>query len=189
MDILLPDEILNTAHSAITGSSKVTMKDGIVLEKGAILTPRRVDNNIEFYKKLYEIWSVYPDLYLKEILPSTSKFKLKFFQILFLRACLRHGRILTVAPRAAGKSFICILALMLICIFRPGSKCFSCAPGKAQSAKIASQKIHQLWEIFPLLKKEIVGEGNFGADYCLLTFRNGSQLTVMTPINSTRGLN
>lgn len=186
-EILLPEQIRNIIHYSIGKASKVVMRNGIILEKGAVLTPRRIDQNFEIYKKYYEVWSVYPDFYLKQILPTSSKFKLKFFQILFLRACMRHGRILTIAPRAAGKSFICILALMLICIFRPGSRCFSCAPGKAQSAKIASQKIHQLWDIFPLLKSEIVGEGNFGSDYCLLTFRNGSQLTVMTPINSTRG--
>lgn len=84
---------------------------------------------------------------------------------MFLRACVRYGRVLTIAPRAAGKSFICILALYLICIFRPGSHVFICSPGKAQGAKIANQKIHQLWEIFPLLKNEIKGEGNFGNDY------------------------
>jgi hypothetical protein len=43
---------------------------------------------------------------------------------MFLRACLRYGRVLTIAPRAAGKSFICILALYLICIFRPGTHVF-----------------------------------------------------------------
>jgi hypothetical protein len=32
-----------------------------------------------------------------------------------------------------------------------------------------------------------VGEGNFGNDYVKLTFRNGSLLDVMTPLNSTRG--
>lgn len=186
-EILLPQQIRDVIHYSIGKASKVVMRNGIILEKGAVLTPRRIDQNFDLYAKYYAIWSVYPDLYLKLILPTNSKFKLKFFQILFLRACMRHGRILTIAPRAAGKSFICILALMLICIFRPGSRCFSCAPGKAQSAKIANQKIHQLWEIFPLLKNEVLGEGNFGSDYCLLSYRNGSQLTIMTPISSTRG--
>jgi hypothetical protein len=39
----------------------------------------------------------------------------------------------------------------------------------------------------PLLKEEIIGEGNFGADYAKLSFRNGSLLDIMTPLNSTRG--
>ena len=34
-----------------------------------------------------------------------------------------------------------------------------------ESAKIAKEKIFELWELFPLLKREIVGEGNFGGDY------------------------
>ena len=72
-------------------------------------------------------------------------------------------------------------------MFRPGSHVFQCAPGKAQGAKIANQKIHQLWDYFPLLKEEILGEGNFGADYVRLTFRNGSLMDIMSPINSTRG--
>ena len=71
-----------------------------------------------------ELFICYPDLYLDLIKPPESRFKLKFFQVMFLRACLRYGRVLTIAPRAAGKSFICILALYLICIFRPGTHVF-----------------------------------------------------------------
>ena len=162
-------------------------KDGIELEKGAIITSRRIDMNKALYQKFCEHWSVYPDCFIDLITPSDSKFELKFFQRLFLRACLRYGRVLTIAPRAAGKSFICILALYLICIFRPKSHVFQCAPGKSQGAKIANQKIHQLWDLLPLLKNEIIGEGNFGTDYVKLTFKNGSALDIMSPLNSTRG--
>jgi len=79
----------------------------------------------------------YPDKFVDLLIPVESKFRLKFFQRMFLRACIRYGRVLTIAPRAAGKSFICILALLLICIFRPKCTAFICSPGKAQSAKIA----------------------------------------------------
>lgn len=187
MAILLPDQILNTMHYVVGKASKTFFRDGVPLEKGAIITERRIDKNFDLYCKYHQLWSVYPDLYIKLITPTDSKFRLKFFQIIFLRVCLRHGRILTIAPRAAGKSFICILALYLICIFRPGSHVFQCAPGKAQGAKIANQKIHLLWELLPLLKDEIVGDGNFGPDYVKLTFRNGSIMDIMSPINSTRG--
>ena len=56
-----------------------------------------------------------------------------------------------------------------------------------EGAKISNQKIHQLWDIFLLLKDEIIGGGNFGNDYVRLTFKNGSLFDVMTPLNSTRG--
>lgn len=185
--ILLPEQILDTMHYVVGKASREFLRDGIPLEKGAIITERRIERNFELYKRYCALWSVYPDLYIKLITPTDSKFRLKFFQIIFLRVCLRHGRILTIAPRAAGKSFICLLALYLICMFRPGSHVFQCAPGKAQGAKIANQKIHQLWDLLPLLKCEIVGEGNFGPDYVKLSFRNGSMMDIMSPINSTRG--
>ena len=187
LNLPLPALIRDTIHHVIGKVSSDFFKDGIALEKGAVISEKRIERNFELYSKYCELWSVYPDLYIDLITPSDSKFKLKFFQILFLRACLRYGRVLTIAPRAAGKSFICILALYLICIFRPGSHVFNCAPGKAQGAKIAAAKIKQLWDLLPLLKREIVGEGNFGADYVKLLFRNGSVLDIMSPLNSTRG--
>ena len=58
-----------------------------------------------------------------------------------------------------------------------------------EGAKIANQKVHQLWDFFPLLKDEIIGSGNFGNDYIRLSFKNGSLFDVMTPLNSTRGRN
>ena len=39
----------------------------------------------------------------------------------------------------------------------------------------------------PLLKEEIIGDGNFGPDYVKLSFRNGSIMDIMSPLNSTRG--
>ena len=132
LKLILPSIILSTLHKVIGKSGSVFKRDGVVLEKGAVITGNRIEKKRELYEKICAMWSVYPDLYLKMITPVTSKFKLKFFQIIFLRACLRHGRILTIAPRAAGKSFICILALFLICIFRPGSHVFQCAKLKVR---------------------------------------------------------
>lgn len=186
MSILLP-QTMKAMSQRILSKGETFYREGIVLEKGAVITEKRIQRHLQLYQQYMELFISYPDLYLDLIKPIHSKFKLKFFQVMFLRACLRYGRVLTIAPRAAGKSFICILALYLICIFRPGSHVFQCAPGKAQGAKIANQKIHQLWDIFPLLKNEIIGGGNFGNDYIRLTFKNGSLFDVMTPLNSTRG--
>ena len=38
-----------------------------------------------------------------------------------------------------------------------------------------------------MLKEEILGDGNFGNDYVKLSFRNGSILDVISPLNSARG--
>ena len=74
-----------------------------------------------------------------------------------------------------------------MCVFRPRIKVFICAPGKEQSAKIAREKIFEIFDLFPLLKRELVGEGNFGSDYVKLTFRNGSIFDVVSALNSQRG--
>lgn len=41
--------------------------------------------------------------------------------------------------------------------------------------------------MFPILKKEILGDGNFGGDYVRLSFRNGSVFDVVSALNSQRG--
>lgn len=185
MSIIMPNELKELAEVYSNAQEKYCV-NGVEIEKGAIITKRRIERNFDTYKDYMEFFMNYPDLFLDTIKPTTSKFQLKFFQRIFLRACTRYGRVLTIAPRAAGKSFICIIALYLICIFRPKSHVFICAPGKGQGAKIANQKLHQLWELFPLLKAEC-DKANFGNDYVELVFANGSQFDIMSPLNSTRG--
>lgn len=73
-----------------------------------------------------------------------------------------------------------------MCIFKPGGKYFIVAPGKAQSAKIAKEKISEIFNLFPLLKEEIEKD-NYGADYVTLYFKNGSIFDVVSALNSQRG--
>jgi len=95
--------------------------------------------------------------------------------------------------RAFSKSFLTILGMILQCIFMPRTKRFICAPNKNQAAQIAKEKIYEIYALFPLLRKEVVGgatsntPGNFGKDYVTLTFRNGSILDVVGALDSTRG--
>lgn len=81
--------------------------------------------------------------------------------------------------------------MYLKCMFQPGLKCFICAPRISQGAKIAKEKIYEIWDLFPILKKEIlVVNGHFGAfgtDNVRLPFRNGSVFDVVGALNSTRG--
>lgn len=186
INIKTPEEILNTPHYTVKNKGSKIYRDGIELEKGVVLSAKKIEDKIKLFEKYAWYWSIYPDRYIDMITPVGSKFKLKFFQRIFLRACLRHGRICTIAPRAAGKSFICILALILICIFRPHTKAFDCAPGKAQSAKISQAKIKQIFDLLPALKWEIEKE-NYGADYTTIVFKNGSEFSIMSALNSTRG--
>lgn len=91
---------------------------------------------------------------------------------------MRYKEVYVTAPRAFSKSFITILGLMLQCVFMPGTKRFICAPNKNQSAQIAKEKIVEIYDHWPLLRREVVGgdisdtPGNFGKDYVkqLLTY-------------------
>ena len=130
MAIELPKSILAAAGTGIQTVVKKFFKNGIELEKGAVLTEQRIDKHRELYEQICQFWSVYPDCFLDGISREDSHFKLFFYQRIFLRVIMRHGRICVIAPRAFSKSFISILGMFLMCMFRPRIKVFICAPGK-----------------------------------------------------------
>jgi len=175
-------------EAILEGDNQKYFRDGIELEKGVVLTEERIIKNEELYRKYCNLFTAYPDLYIDIITPTDSNFELYFYQRIFLRACLRYRYHYCVAPRAFSKTFISILAIILKCIFQPGSKCFICAPKKEQGAKIAKEKVEEILDLFPLLRKELVKDNYLaGSDYIKLVFRNGSVFDVVAAIDSTRG--
>lgn len=169
---------------------KLGERDGIPIEKGVTLTETHLEAIQELLERYIQFFTAYPDIFVDLVLtPSDSNFSLFFFQRIFLRACMRYRYVYTTAPRAFSKTFISLLALILGCIFRPGAKIFMVSPTKEQAAKVCAQKVKEILELFPLLRKELVGEdGNFGKDYVKLTFRNGSILDVVGALESSRGI-
>ena len=168
-------------------------REGIEIEKGAILTPTYLIEHEELFRKYCDFFTAYPDIFLDLIKPSDSTFTLFFYQRIVLRALMRFKEVYVVACRAFSKSFITILALFLQCVFIPGTKRFICAPNKNQSAQIAKEKLVEIYDKFPLLRKEVIGgdisetPGNFGKDYVTIKFRNGSQFDVVGALDSQRG--
>lgn len=168
-------------------------KNGIEIEKGVVATEEFLRKNFDNIGEMLSIFTAYPDVFLDFITPEDSNFGLFFYQRVTLRSIMRYKDIYVTAPRAFSKSFITILGLILQCIFMPGTKRFICAPGKGQSAQIAKEKIVEIYDKFPLIRKEVVGgeisdtPGNFGKDYVTLKFRNGSQFDVVGALDSQRG--
>ena len=168
-------------------------KKGVEIEKGVVVTEDFLKENFDNIGNMLSIFTAYPDVFLDFITPEDSNFQLFFYQRIALRAIMRYRDIYVTAPRAFSKSFITILGLMLQCIFMPGTKRFICAPGKGQSAQIAKEKIAEIYDRWPLIRREVVGgevsdtPGNFGKDYVTLKFRNGSQFDVVGALDSTRG--
>ena len=189
----MSENILRPAEKLVDTNIKVGQRDGITIEKGVILNEVFLEENFEQIGNVMSLFSAYPDIYLDLIKPQDSSFTLFFYQRITLRALMRFKDIYVTAPRAFSKSFITILALILQCIFMPGTKRFICAPNKTQAAQIAKEKIVEIYDRWPLLRKEIVGgevsdtPGNFGKDYVTLKFRNGSQFDVVGALDSQRG--
>ena len=169
------------------------VRDGIEIEKGVVLNEDYLKEHFNEIGDMFSIFTAYPDIYLDLIKPQDSNFELFFYQRITLRAVMRYKDIFITAPRAFSKSFITILGLILQCVFIPGTKRFICAPNKNQSAQIATEKIVEIYDHWPLLRKEVIGgeisdtPGNFGKDYVTLKFRNGSQFDVVGALDSQRG--
>lgn len=128
-----PSFLLSLAATALKSTAKKYYRDGVEMEKGAIITERRIEKHRELYETICHYWSIYPDCFVDALTPTNSHFKLYFYQRIFLRVILRHGRVCVIAPRAFSKSFISILGMYLMCIFRPGIRVFICAPGKERT--------------------------------------------------------
>ncbi len=188
-EILIPKKHIEFSD----GQIKRLERQGIVLEKGVVLSEEYLEEHRDFFEDLADIFTAYPDLYLDLIKPSDSTMDLFFYQRITLRAIMRYKDIFVTAPRAFSKSFITILGMMLQCIFMPGTKRFICAPNKNQSAQIAKEKIVEIYDKWPLLRREVIGgdisdtPGNFGKDYVTIKFRNGSQFDVVGALDSQRG--
>ena len=186
-------KILLPAERLVDSNIKIGQREGTIIEKGVILNEDYLMDNKEKIGEVMSIFSAYPDVYLDLIKPQDSSFTLFFYQRITLRALMRFKDIFVTAPRAFSKSFITILAMILQCIFIPGTKRFICAPNKTQAAQIAKEKIVEIYDRWPMLRKEIVGgeisdtPGNFGKDYVTLKFRNGSQFDVVGALDSQRG--
>ena len=177
----------------IDSNIKVGEREGTTIDKGVILNEFYLEENKSNIGDAMSIFTAYPDVYLDLIKPQDSSFALFFYQRITLRALMRFKDIYVTAPRAFSKSFITILAMILQCIFIPGTKRFICAPNKTQAAQIAKEKIVEIYDRWPLLRKEVIGgevsdtPGNFGKDYVTLKFRNGSQFDVVGALDSQRG--
>lgn len=169
-----------------TGIPDIYNPDGNETQKESQEKISRFQKIQSVFVQYLSLWRWYPDLFIDMITPADSKFKLFFYQRLFLRVIFRHRYVYATFTRAFSKSFLSILALYLKCIFFPSIKLFVCSGGKEQAANIAKEKIEEIWELFPILQREIKFH-QFSKDYVKLVFQNGSKLDIVAVQNSTRG--
>ena len=79
---------------------------------------------------------------------------------------------------------------MIRCILYPGSKLFTAAGGKSQSASILKEKVDELCRLVPAFNKEIdrrPGKTQESKDKCIYRFKNGSYFDNVAANEKARG--
>ena len=171
-----------TLNNILGLSSVDTRKQGLSEERVRAILP--------VVRDYVGYWREYPDKFIDFLCGPNSKFKLFFYQRIFLRAVIRHKYAYATFPRAYSKSFLSVLTLIIRCILYPGAKLFVCSGGKEQAASIAKEKVEELCDLIPALRREIdwrPGKTLMGKDYVKVEFKNGSRLDVVAARNSARG--
>lgn len=100
---------------------------------------------------------------------------------------MRYNKIFITACRAASKTFLSILGKYLQCMIIPGHVAAIVAPGIKQAVKVTSEKLNEIWKFWPLLEKELEYYRKSN-DYIECKFKNGSSLSVVGALDSSRGL-
>jgi ribonucleoside-diphosphate reductase alpha chain len=141
------------------------------------------EQNIDKWVEFMSWAKFYPDLFVDLI--SQGGIKLHTDQRIFLRAAVRYYGLYGVFSRGWGKTFLEVLASIIICILYPGTTFAISAQTKEASAKILGVKAKELLKMIPMLEKEIFKK-NFSAKNAEIIFRNGSELNIL--INGTSSL-
>ena len=152
----------------------------------------RINNISSELAETFSFYRAYPDVFLDTLADPEQKFEFFFYQRLFLRSIMRPRYASATFPRAYSKSFLSILGLYVKCTLYPGAKLFIVSGGKEQSAKIAKEKLDEIWQFFPALKNELIWGKGHGTtqiqnDYINLRFKNGSYLDIVAAKQSSRG--
>lgn len=163
-----------------------TLRDGIPVEKGVVLTEDFLEKNEELMGQYMEYFTLYPDCFLDTIKSKDCPIDLYFYQRVLLRAMMRYRFLFGTFTRATSKSFLAILSQILACIFLPRSKRFVVSQFKKASLDITKQKLEEIWTWYPLLRNE-VKTSHMSSDYINLEFKNGSTFDILTLAASARG--
>ena len=159
------------------------------------ISEERIQPIIPILKQYIAFWREYPDLFvdfLQDGGDPTKEKPLKFFfyQRVFLRVSVRYRQVYAVFPRGYSKSFLAVLSLMIRCILYPGSKLFTSAGGKSQSASILKEKVDEICRMVPAFNKEIdrrPGKTLEQKDKCVYRFKNGSYFDNVAANEKARG--
>lgn len=159
------------------------------------ISEERIEAIKPILRQYIAFWREYPDLFVDFLQtgadpdkPKTLKFY--FYQRVFLRIAVRYKQVYAVFPRGYSKSFLAVLSLMVRCVLYPGSKLFTAAGGKSQSAGILKEKVDEICQLVPAFNREIdrrPGKSTSNKDKCVFRFKNESFFDNLAANEKTRG--
>jgi hypothetical protein len=183
----------------MTSVRNYSKKDRAVKTSNAFENPQEketnlVNNNVvkdfesqkDRWREYCSYFREYPDKFLDFISHDDPKIQLYFYQRVYLRIMMRYRKVFLTATRGTSKSFLQNLSFVLRCIMYPRTKLFTCAVGKEQAAKITADNLNDIFDFYPLLRKEVKTFVE-NKDYTKLIFHNGSRYDVVQMRDSTRG--
>lgn len=119
------DDILKKRENLEKELVKRGQRDGVEIEKGAVLTEDFLIKNEELFRKYLEYFSAYPDLLLDMIKPSESTFSLFFYQRIVLRALMRYKEVYVVACVKGDSPVLTEMGMVPIKDVNPNDKVWS----------------------------------------------------------------
>ena len=133
--------------------------------------------------KWASFWRKRPDIFVETV----YGLKLKKFQKVLLCLMMRDTYFMFLASRGLGKTYLTALYCLVRCILFPGTKVVVAAGQKSQSMKIVTEKIPEILDGRPLLKREISAiKVNMNDDEPNVSFKNGSWIKVVAATQGAR---
>ena len=90
--------------------NKNTLREGIPVEKGYVLSEEFLEKNEKLFQDYCRYFMRYPDLFLDLIATKDCPIKFYYYQRIILRAMIRYRYFFGTFTRATSKSFLAILS-------------------------------------------------------------------------------
>ena len=146
------------------------------------------DLNIKRWRYFCSFARWYPDLFLDRIRPEKGGITLTLDQRAMLRSILRFVEVYGVFPRGWGKTFIEVLAGILVCVFYPGIDLGLSAQTKENAASLLVEKYRVILKHWPILSAEFDDKKcRFSKTETLLVLKNGSTYSNLANAQSSKG--
>lgn len=147
-----------------------------------------VEKNIDKLSAFFS-WVVwYPDLFMDLLKTKGSGFQLHLDQRVFLRCSTRFFSMYGCFPRGWGKTFLEVLAAIVVCICYPNMEIAITAQTKENAAALLKDKFNEIVRIWPMLENELKkNPPKFSTHDAEIVFKNNSRLDILSNTQSSKG--